>query len=118
MKRVKYIVGFFILTAFLSCNEDDNTLFDQSPRERLQSRIKEYQNVLTSAENGWVTAYRPDKDFGYFHLWFQFNEDGTVHTLSDIPLVNNRVGSGIFAPKPGFYKDTTTQLPSILSKLG
>lgn len=108
MKKVKYIVGFFILTAFLSCNEDDNTLFDQSPRARLQSRIEEYQNVLTSAENGWITSYRPDKDFGYFHLWFQFNKDGTVHTLSDIPLVNNRVGSGIFAPKPGFYKDTTT----------
>lgn len=109
MKKVKYIVGFFILTAFLSCNEDDNTLFDQSPRERLQSRIEEYQNVLTSAENGWVTTYRPDKAFGYFHLWFQFNKDGTVHTLSDIPLVNNRIGgSGIFAPQPGFYKDTTT----------
>jgi len=109
MKKVKYIVGFFILTAFLSCNEDDNTLFDQSPRERLQSRIEEYQNVLTSAKNGWVTTYRPDKAFGYFHLWFQFNKDGTVHTLSDIPLVNNRIGvSGIFVPKPGFYKDTTT----------
>jgi|GEM_PF-3906050 len=109
MKKVKYIIGVLMISVVFSCNNDDKPVFDQSGAERLKSRIEEDQNILTSAENGWITDYRPDKDFGYFKLWFQFNKDGTVHTLSDIPLVNHNVGrGGIFAPQHGFYKDTTT----------
>lgn len=109
MKKVKYLIEVLMITAVFSCNNDDKPVFDQSDAERLKSRIEEDQNILTSAENGWITDYRPDDQFGYFKLWFQFNKDGTVHTLSDIPLVNDDVGrGGIFAPHPGFYKDTTT----------
>ncbi len=110
MKKIKYVIGSLIITVIFSCNNDDSKqVFNQSALERLKSRAQEDQNILTSAENGWITRYRPDKDFGYFNLWFQFNKDGTVHTLSDIPLVNKgNWRGGIFAPQPGFYKDTTT----------
>ncbi len=110
MRKIKYLISFLTLWGMLSCNEDDNTpVFDQSAADRLKSKIEEVQNILISAKGGWITRYRPDENFGYFNLWFQFNKDGTVRVLSDIPLVNNVDGpEGIFALPPGFYKDTTT----------
>ncbi len=75
-------LSFFLLS---SCSDDDNqSVFDQTPSERVAERITELQNLLLSQPNGYKAVYFTKNDErGGFTTYMQFNADGTVRQTSD-----------------------------------
>ena len=52
-------------TLFQSCLKDQTDFFEESPSERMQATIDNARKVLTSAPNGWVFEYFPDRNLSY-----------------------------------------------------
>lgn len=79
-----YFLSLFFIVLF-SCSDDDNqSIFDQSPSERVAERISELQNLLLSQPNGFRAVYFPkDDERGGFTIFMNFNADGTVRQTSD-----------------------------------
>tara|TARA_R110000868_G_scaffold218974_3_gene469782 strand:+ start:67 stop:1470 length:1404 start_codon:yes stop_codon:yes gene_type:complete len=73
---------FFVLS---SCSNDDNqSVFDQTPSERVDERINELRQLLLSQPNGYRAVYFTKNDErGGFTTYMQFNADGTVRQTSD-----------------------------------
>ena len=82
MKKFNIILllaGLFFCT---SCLFEQKEIFDQTPAERMDAFLNEYQEILETAENGWILEYYPDSDVSYggyvYHLSFA---DGKVSAL-------------------------------------
>lgn len=82
-KSLYFLLLFFIV--FFSCSDDDNqSIFDQSPSDRVAERITELQNLLLSQPNGFRAVYFPkDDERGGFTIYMKFDVDGTVRQTSD-----------------------------------
>ncbi|MDE6073769.1 MAG: DUF4302 domain-containing protein [Muribaculaceae bacterium] len=52
-------------TLFQSCLKDQTDFFEESPSERMQATLDNARKVLTSAPNGWVFEYFPDRNLSY-----------------------------------------------------
>ncbi len=85
MKRILFAL---VAVAALSvgCVNEVEDLFDQPASERLQARMVECQNLLTSAANGWMIAYYPggEKAFGGTIFTAKFDADGTVTMTGEV----------------------------------
>ncbi|UII27177.1 DUF4302 domain-containing protein [Fulvivirga maritima] len=81
-KSFCYILISLLLTVLLGCDEDYDTIFEETPDERLQSTLDEYTSMLTSQEAGWKAALTTGTDRNYFY-YFEFNGDGNVTMVSD-----------------------------------
>lgn len=86
MKISKYIVMFSMIFVLGACESDDNNdVFDKNPIERLNEIKVELKNNLVSSENGWSMTFFPsNKLMGGYSFWFEFKEDGSLLTRSDI----------------------------------
>ena len=75
-------LSFFVLS---SCSDDDNqSVFDQTPSERVDDGINELRQLLVSQTNGYKAVYFTKNDErGGFTTFMQFNADGTVRQTSD-----------------------------------
>src|SRR5689334_20017056 len=76
---------FFLFLAFFfsACKKDDDTLFEQSPDERLNEALNKYQSALTSSAAGWKAALKLNSGDVYnFH--FRFNNSNRVFMFADI----------------------------------
>lgn len=84
-KALVFAGALFTLGA---CSESDDTrLFDEDPIHRLSEAESKLKNELVSSEYGWVVDYFPNNEiFGGYSLLFNFNEDGTVKTRSDVKV--------------------------------
>jgi len=84
-KIIKYSLCIsIVLTSFLSCSNDNNELFDETPTERVNDKNAELLNLLLSQENGYKGVYFPKNDeYGGFTFYMKFNDDGTVKMTSD-----------------------------------
>lgn len=72
-----------------SCLIEDKKLFCESPAERVEAYLNEYQSLMVSAENGWLLEYYPGDETigGYAYVvkftksdvtaWFQLADDLT-----------------------------------------
>jgi hypothetical protein len=69
-----------------SCVHDEENLFGIPASERMQEKIAEYKKLLTSAPNGWVTEYYPEKghSVGGYTMFLTFYADGRVTTNCEI----------------------------------
>lgn len=89
------LAGLFFCT---SCLFEQKELFDQTPAERMESFLNEYQELLETAENGWILEYYPDNDVAYggyvYHLSFA---DGEVSALFQL-------AADLAEPKSSLYK--------------
>ncbi len=76
---------FLSLFLLSSCNDDDNqSVFDQTPSERVDESISELRQQLVSQPNGYKAVYFTKNDErGGFTTFMQFNADGTVRQTSD-----------------------------------
>ncbi|WP_338359150.1 DUF4302 domain-containing protein [Yeosuana marina] len=86
MKNIykKYWLIGVVFMSFLSCNNDTETLFPDSPAERIQQSNSELLNLLLAEPNGYKGVYFPKNDeFGGFTFFMKFNADGTVEMTSD-----------------------------------
>ena len=71
--------------SLVSCNNDDGeTLFPESPAERIEQRNSELLSLLLAESNGYKGVYFTKNDeFGGFTFYMKFNADGTVEMTSD-----------------------------------
>ncbi|MDD7888206.1 DUF4302 domain-containing protein [Flavivirga sp. 57AJ16] len=75
---------FMLLLVVTSCSDNEvEPLFDQTVNERAEALKLEYLNVLTSADNGWIGYYSPNKDFGAYTMLLDFDSNSNVSVNSD-----------------------------------
>ncbi|ANE53673.1 DUF4302 domain-containing protein [Flavisolibacter tropicus] len=82
MKR-NIIFFLFLVLLFSACKKEDDTLFEQSPDERLNEELNKYQSALSSSPAGWkATLLLSSGDVYNFH--FRFNNTNRVFMFADI----------------------------------
>lgn len=80
----KGILGLFLLTAVMSCNKEDDSVFNESATERLSKQEAELREALDSSEYGWKLVYfTDDSSLGGFTFLFDFLDDKNVRMVSD-----------------------------------
>ena len=72
MKRVLLYL-LLVAAGLTSCQKDDDNVFDQSPDERLNATLADYQSKLAGAENGWKAIIYPAAG-GAYSFYFKFNK--------------------------------------------
>ncbi len=67
------LTGCFL---FQSCLKEEEDLFEGTPSERMEKTLKEYRDVLSSAEYGWAFGYYPEanQSYGGYNFALQFTE--------------------------------------------
>ena len=70
------------LTALTACTYEEEDLFDQSAAQRLNASAKEYRDLLTSSQYGWVMEFWPNNGTmgGYMYV-VTFKNDGFVDII-------------------------------------
>ncbi len=84
--KIIYKISFYLILLLFtfSCSKDDDTsLFNQSPNDRIESKKSELQNLLVASD--YKVVYFPNnKKFGGFTFLMKFKNDGTVDMTSDV----------------------------------
>ena len=78
----------FAIAGFTSCKKDDDSVFNESPDERLNKKLNEYQTLLSGAQNGWKAFLTTDSAVagpyqGTYHFFFRFDNANRVRMYSD-----------------------------------
>lgn len=81
-KQIVFLIVTLFTLVISSCKKDDDHLFDQSPDERLNTKLAEYQQALLSAPDGWKAVYTPNAG-SPFNFYFRFNAENRVFMYSD-----------------------------------
>ncbi|MFD2033670.1 DUF4302 domain-containing protein [Belliella marina] len=81
MKKLKYIYSFLFVLGLFGCDLEEELVLD-NPDERLIANLEELQEVLQSADNGWIGRMYPSGGKG-FSFFFEFGANGRVKMLSD-----------------------------------
>lgn len=76
MKKICYLI-ILTIGLFQACAPETELLFDKSASERMSETLRNYQELLVSAPNGWLVEYYPhsSRSYGGFNLFFQFTEE-------------------------------------------
>lgn len=81
MKKILYII---LLTICYSCaNNDVDSLFSDTPENRIALAQKEAKEILLSAPNGWKTYFGTTKTLGRWLILMKFDEKGKVQFKCD-----------------------------------
>jgi hypothetical protein len=76
-----------------SCLFEDDDKFDESAALRIEHFTDEVQELLSSADNGWVMEYFPNSASKGYTMLCRFTPEGTVTVASDHEyLRNNQAG--------------------------
>ncbi|WP_321281023.1 DUF4302 domain-containing protein [Marinifilum fragile] len=82
MRKNIYLVLFGLLLGIgaVSCDNESEDLFEQTAAERKNEAIKEYDEALKSAENGWLFQYFPEEEqkYGGYNYIVKFKEQDSV----------------------------------------
>lgn len=73
-------IGLFAVT---SCDKMEDNVFNETPDERLEKTLMEYDDLLHSSPNGWLLSLETGVNGGY-RFWINFNENKRVTMLSDL----------------------------------
>jgi hypothetical protein len=76
------LVGAGIMLSVISCDNNYETIFSESPDERTKAVLDEYNTLLREAPFGWKASLYTSTGAGYFY-YLDFNEGGNVTMLSD-----------------------------------
>lgn len=82
MRNYLIIILFAALAGCSKANDVD-LLFDGLPEERMAERLKELQDKLLEAPNGWNVSL-PTTGKGAYGFYMKFNEDQTVDMVADL----------------------------------
>ncbi|MDJ1486030.1 DUF4302 domain-containing protein [Cytophagaceae bacterium YF14B1] len=66
----------------LSCEKEYNSIYDQSPDERLRKTLDAYNDLLLSAPHGWKGTLKTKLGPVFFY-YFDFHTEGKVTMLAD-----------------------------------
>ncbi|TDH26833.1 DUF4302 domain-containing protein [Segetibacter sp. 3557_3] len=106
---MKNVFGYILLVSVIlsSCRKDDAPAFEKSADERLNEVLTNYQNQLTSAENGWKAVIYPAGG-GAFSFYFKFNASNRVNMVSDFD------SASAVTLKESSYRLKALQQPSLV----
>ncbi len=105
----KNIIYLLLLLVAFSCKKEDKPVFDQSPDERLNETLANYEAVLTGAQNGWKASLMVDSGKGAtYSFYFKFNDANRVVMLSDFDSLS------AVTPKESSYRLKALQQPSLI----
>ncbi|MFC5048096.1 DUF4302 domain-containing protein [Aquimarina hainanensis] len=84
IKNISCYLLLVLMMVVSSCSDDEETVFEQSPTERIEARNAELQTLLLAETNGYKVVYFPNNQkYGGFTFFMKFNADGTVEMTSD-----------------------------------
>lgn len=74
MKKIYILALIAGALMFQSCLKSQEDLFDQTPSERMTQALKNYKEILPTAENGWLLEYYPERNqiYGGFAFVVKF----------------------------------------------
>ncbi len=85
---MKKIFNIAILMASLmvipACHYEIDDVFDQPSSVRIQEEMARVDNILKSAENGWLMEFYGSTTYGGYNVFCKFNEDNTVLAQSEL----------------------------------
>ena len=108
---MRKILSFTLLAtiALSGCNKKEDDAFDQSPDERINETLAEYQSALVKAPYGWKgLIYPAGTKGGVFAFYFKFNDSNRVEMFSDFDSTSN------VTPATSSYRLKALQQPSLL----
>ncbi len=88
MKKVFYIMIAAVAAASVSCVNEIEDIFDASASERLNVKLQECKELLTSQEYGWLIHYYPSskREWGGCTYAAKFETDGNVTVAGEVAL--------------------------------
>lgn len=94
----KYILALSLLSFVVlsSCHQNkDLSPFGETASARINKAIKNYKEILTSAQNGWVIEYYPHETqiFGGFVYTLNFHTDNNVSVKLDMISFQDDISS-------------------------
>lgn len=105
MKKIAiYILSVTLCLA--ACRKDD-PVFDQSPDERINKTLSDYQAALVSSPTGWKATIVPGSG-GIYHFYFRFNNENRVFMYSDFDTVTAK------HQKESSYRLKALQQPTLI----
>jgi hypothetical protein len=89
MIKTKNIISILVVAAIMlsvmACDNNYETIFSESPDERVRATMSEYNTLLLDAPFGWKAALYTSTGSAYFY-YLHFKEDGNVNMLSDFNI--------------------------------
>lgn len=79
-KSIIYL--FFLASAFISCENKDDTLFEETADARLNAALASYEKQLIEAPDGWNAVIYPDGG-GSYGFYLKFDDKNRVVMYSD-----------------------------------
>ncbi len=83
--KYKLTLVALLAIAAVSCKKEEY-IFDQSPDERLNEALSNYQAALTASPAGWKATLQPALGSAY-NFFFQFNNENRVFMYADVDTV-------------------------------
>lgn len=86
MRKIYYLFCLAVVVMTAACTHEEEDLFDSSSAERADAAIKNYIEILTDADNGWLMEYYPEmqQKYGGYNTLVKFGKDGKVMVSSDV----------------------------------
>lgn len=106
MKR-SYLYLLFLATVFFSCENKDDTVFEESADVRLNAALASYEKQLVEAPYGWNAVIYPGGG-GSYGFYFKFDDKNRVTMYSDFS--DEAAGK----PKESSYRLKAMQTPSLI----
>lgn len=105
MKKIPlYILSLILLLT--SCKKDE-PIFNQTPDERLNKALNDYQTALVNSATGWKATLIPGSG-GIFHFYFRFNNENRVFMFSDMDTLTSKY------QKESSYRLKALQQPTLI----
>jgi hypothetical protein len=82
IKVINFLLTFILSMGMVSCKEEYDEVFPETPDERVQKVLDEYNQMLIDAPHGWKARLYTGTGAGYFY-YFDFDESGRVKMVSD-----------------------------------
>jgi hypothetical protein len=105
MKRI-FIYLFAAVAALSSCQKEEKSVFSQTPDQRIDAALAQYQADLLSSANGWKALYHTGTGQN-FNFYFTFNNQNRVVMYSDFDTSTT-------SPRESSYRIKALQQPSLI----
>jgi len=99
---IRILFSLMIFIGFISCNDENEGLFDKSAAERTAENLQEIKTTLRSANDGWIFEYFPhiNQDFGGYTFVVKFLDDENVQVFAEAVLQSDPANP---APETSLY---------------
>lgn len=96
MKKINYYISTLVMLVMVcGCTTQVDDVFEQNASARLNAHMAECKELLTSAPNGWVIEYYPERNrsYGGYIFLAKFDADGNVTVSGEVGGPSKKVTS-------------------------